>query len=207
MMSHLLLVLVLTGCSTAGVNRMQPASASPAYKVVSFDSAFPQELDRSVPLAVAFPQDYEMVRLTPIARGVVWARSDDAAQIKAQGKAPAGAAFFIARPSSNVSYNRIKGTFDCGPGCGEGDIPRQLGLVNSADVKTEKRMANGVPLLFIEADTSAMKNASAKRLYMVYVSTSAGTDTVVISFRPSASSNDQGRAVWAGFKTALAAAR
>lgn len=204
---RLSVMLILAGCSTAGVDTTGSARApdQSGFKVLRFDRAMPQQLGRSMPLNVAFPRAYEMVILNPAARGVVWARRDDAARIRATGAAPSGSAFFFGRLTPNIGYDMSKGMFTCGAGCGEDGIVRQLTRVGARDVKTEKRTVNRIPLLFVEADTSAMKNSSAKRIYMVYIATLVDPNAMLISYRPDAVSVDQGRAVWRAFKDALLA--
>ena len=70
------------------------------------------QLLRSMPLKLAFPEEYEMLILNST-QGVIWASPDDLAEIKRTDTAPKGG-YFHGRLTTNVGYDESKNSFICG---------------------------------------------------------------------------------------------
>jgi hypothetical protein len=171
-----------------------------SYRVISFDEAMKDQLLRSMPLKLAFPEQYEMLILNS-KQGVIWASPDDLAEIKRTDAAPKGG-YFHGRLTPNIGYDERKNSFICGPNCSEEDMVSKIRQA-ARDVKVEKYAVNCIPIILIEMDTSNMKDAIIKKLYMAYIATLIDTNVWLISYRPPSNSDDDGGEVWAAFKKAL----
>jgi hypothetical protein len=177
----------------------QPSSG---FKQVSFDDAMTHQLNRSLPLTLGFPDGYAMLDLDSVS-GVIWGTPDELAEARKTNTVPQRNGYFYGRLTPNTGYDDAKGEFICGVDCDETDIPKQFSDLG-IPVKMERARANGIPLLFLEADTSKMKGAATKKIYMAYIATLVDTNVFLISYRPPSNSDDQGAAVWAYFKKSLA---
>ena len=173
------------------------------FKLVSFDEGMKHQLNRSLPLTLGLPVDYQMLVLDPPIQGVVWAMPNELSAMKITKSVPSVGGFFHGRLTENIGYDKNIQSFICGPECGEADIVAQLKKVGVKEITSEKFRANGIPLLFVEADTSAVKGSTTRKLYMAYIATLIDTNVILISYRPPASSEDQGRSVWGFFKKNL----
>jgi hypothetical protein len=186
---------VLTACASIPLERT-------GYRVIAFDEAMKNQLNRSIPLKLAFPEEYAMLALYPATQGVIWAMPADLAEIEKAKAAPPAAGIFHGRLTSNVIYDKAKKSF-CGPSCDESDTATQFKKAGLGDARTERYEVNGIPILLMEVDTSAVNGSGRNRVYMAYIGTLIDTKVMLISYRPPSNSNDDGVSVWESFKKAL----
>lgn len=206
----LTVIVFLASLDVLATESDQTNAATPEFKQVAFDEGMKNQLIRSMPLTLGFPNAYEMLVLDPAIYGVMWGLPNDLEEIKRSKSVPAIAGVFHGRLTPRVGYVRSKQSFICGPECGEADMADQLRKEGVKDLKMEKAIANKIPLLFIEADTSELKqltskekNLFSKKIYMVYIATLMDTNVMLISYRPPINSKDQGKATWEYFKRTL----
>jgi len=172
------------------------------FKQISFDEGMKHQLNRSMPLTLGFPKNYEMLVIEPASQGVIWGTSDELAETEKTKVVPAKNGFFHARLTTNVGYDASIKQFICGPSCGEAEMDKQFKQMG-ASVKTEKATANGIPLIFLDIDLSSVHKAPIKKLYMAYIATLIDTNVMLISYRPAPTSEDQGLSIWTYFKKSL----
>jgi hypothetical protein len=200
--SRMLLAFPFVAILIDGAETTKAAHADVGYRVVSFDAAMKSQIARSIPLQVAIPNSYEALVLDP-PRGVIWAEPGDLVEVKQANAAPRHGNFH-GRLTTNVGYDASKKSFICGPGCGEEMIVSRMSeSVGGGNVKSEKHVVNGVPLLLLEIDTS--RAGAVKTIYMAYVATLIDTNVVLMSYRPAPDSQDAGAEVWRVFRNALIA--
>jgi hypothetical protein len=171
------------------------------YRIIEFDEAMKNQVNRSLPLRLAFPEEYAMLA-SPAIRGVIWAMPADLAEIRKTNVAPPNAGIFYGRLTLNVSYDKDRKAF-CGPSCNDADLATQFEKAGISNVRTEKHETNGIPILLIEADASAVGGSTHNKLYMAYIATLIDTNVILISYRPPSNSNDGGVNVWKSFKKAV----
>lgn len=172
------------------------------FKQISFDEGMKHQLNRSMPLTLGFPKNYEMLVIEPALQGVIWGTPDELAETQKTKAVPAKNGFFHGRLTTNVGYDASIKQFICGPSCGEAEMDKQFKQMG-ASVKTEKATANGIPLIFLEIDLSSVPKAPIKKLYMAYIATLIDTNVMLISYRPAPTSEDQGLSIWTYFKKSL----
>lgn len=188
----------------ARANVAYVGSQAPAdFKLIKFDAAMEGQLGLSLPLNVAFPRAYERHVLDPAINGVIWAAPGDLERMRETGEIPEGAGYFHGRLTINVGYDARKDSFICGKDCDEGRIVEKIAAMGAKDIKTQRAVANGIPILLIEADATTLQGSVRNRLYMAYIALRLDTDVFLITYRAPAASEDNGAAAWNAFTTTL----
>ena len=173
------------------------------FKIVPFDDAMPRQIVRSMPLKLAFPKDFEMLVLSSANAGVIWALPADLDQIRQTGEASSDGSYFHGRLTLSVGYDSSKNAFICGPSCGEADYESKLKDAGADNIKMEKHVVNGIPLLLIEGNTGGMRGTVRKRFYLAYMALMIDTNVFLVSYRSPKDSPDDGASVWKAFSKAL----
>jgi hypothetical protein len=198
------LLALVAGHGHAAESQNAGTATRPGFKIVGFDDAMKDQIVRSLPLRLAFPLDYDMLVLDPAINGVVWARRPDLDHVARTQEFPPGAGKFHGRLTMRVGYDRASNSFICGPGCDETQLEKHIKATGADDVRWQKRVVNGIPMLLIEMGTGNMPGATRKKLYMAYIAVLIDTNVMLISYSPPSDSEDDGRAAWQAFTDALA---
>ncbi len=180
----------------------QQAAIGPDFRVVSFDEAMKNQLARSMPLQLAFPADYAMLMLEPGYKGVVWAPPQVLRHLGLTQEYPSGSGRFHGRLTLEVGYDSSKQSFICGPTCDEAKLETKIKAVSKGDVRLQKRVVNGIPMLLIEASVDD-DVGRVRRLYMAYIAVLIDTNVMLITYLPPVDAEDDGRATWQAFTAAL----
>jgi hypothetical protein len=190
------------GRATEAVAQDAAPATKPEFKTLSFDEAMQGQLVRSMPLKLTFPADYEMLVLDPAINGVVWARRADLDHIAQTKETPPDAGLFHGRLTTQIGYDRASNSFIC-LGCSEKDVKAELEAAGANDVKVQKHVINGIPMLLLDTGTANMRGAVRNKLYMAYVAVLIDTNVMLISYSPPLDSKDEGQTAWQAFTRAL----